>query len=269
MWGTLMMGALFSALNPVRLAVVALLISRPRPVQSLFAYWVGALAAGIPSLLIPLMVLHSSEKVSSFTQHLATSPTFRHIQVGMGLLALSIAALMIVRPSARQQAPASGGRNGTPARAGTTSTLELDPNTPPAISRLLGRNRDSVIGGGSPIRQLLGRVGNAWDNGSVWVAGLLGVVMGGPSVDGAVLGIALIVTSGATLGTQVSAAIAFVFGILLIVELILVSSVVAPAKTREALRVVHDWVQAHRRKILITLFAIVGAALVAQGLGAI
>jgi hypothetical protein len=99
--------------------------------------------------------------------------------------------------------------------------------------------------------------------------GLLGMVMGGPSVDGAVLGLALIVTSGAPIGMQVSAAVAFVFGILLVVEIILLSSVVAPAKTTAALRVIHDWLQTHVGKIPIALFAVVGVALVGRGLDVI
>jgi hypothetical protein len=253
----------------VRLAVVALLISRPRPLQNLFAYWIGALSVGIPSLLIPLVVLHSTPKISSITQGVATSSTFRHIQVGIGVLALSIAALMVMRSTVRQGVPTSGGRRRMPARVGNATTLEDDPNTANAISRLLGGSPNAARESRSPVRRLLGRAHNAWENGSLWVAGLLGATMGGPSLDGVVLGTAFIVTSGAVIGAQVSAAIVSVFVMLGVVEIILVSSVVAPAKTQGALSVMHDFVQTHRRKILIALFVVVGAALVAQGLGAI
>jgi hypothetical protein len=269
MWGTLMVGALFTALNPVRLAVIALLISRPRPVQNLFAYWVGALATGIPSLLIPLMVLHSSAAISSFMQHMATSSTFHRIQVGMGVLALSIAALMIARSSTRQLMPVLGGRQRMRAAAGSRPTLEIEPNTPSAISWLVDRDQKVGTRAGSPLRRLLRRSQNAWENGSLWVAGLLGAIMGGPSIDGVVLGLALIVTSEAAIGTQVIAAAAYLLGLLGIVEIILISSVAAPAKTHVVLGLVHDWVQTHRRKILITLFALVGGALAAQGLSVI
>jgi hypothetical protein len=259
MWGSLILGAIFTALHPVRLAVVALLISRPRPVANLFAFWVGAVAFGIPSLLIPLLVLHSTPVIESFTQGLATSDTFRHVQVGIGVLALAIAALMLARSSARQKAT-------LPNTGTTASTLVMDPKTPPGFSQLLGRNERPGTEARSPIGRLFGRANSAWENGSLWVAGLLGMLMGGPSLDGDVMGLALIVTSGATVGAQVVAAVAFVFGILLVVELILVSSVVAPSRTHALLQVVHDWVQAHRRKILIVLFALVGIVLIAQGL---
>jgi hypothetical protein len=95
------------------------------------------------------------------------------------------------------------------------------------------------------------------------------MLMGGPSLDGVVMGLAVIVTSGATTPMQVSAAIASVFVMLVLVEIILVSSVVAPTKTEAALGRIHDWVQTHRRKILIVLFAVVGIVLVAQGMGVI
>jgi hypothetical protein len=270
MWSTLMVGAIFTAFHPVRLAVVALLISRPRPVASLFAYWLGALIAGIPLLLVPLVVLHSTPTISSATQNLATSTTFRHIQVGIGVLAISIAVLMIVRSSKRQRVPAASSGHRTPSRVGNTSTLEVEPNTVDAVSRLLGGgSRVAAVEDRSPVRRMLDRAHNSWENGSSWVAGLLGMVMGGPSLDGVFFGLAIIVTSGASIGEQISAAIVSVFVMLAVVEVILLSSLVTPARTEAALRVVHDWVQSHRRKILIILLAVVGAALVAQGAGVI
>jgi hypothetical protein len=269
MWSTLMVGAIFTALHPVRLAIVALLISRPRPLVNLFAYWLGALIAGIPLLLIPLMVLHSTPKISSITQNVAASSAFKHVQVGIGMLAISLAVLMIVRASVRQRVPASAGRHRMPWRVGSMSTSEADSNTTDAISRLLGAGQDGAEADGSPARRLLRRAGEAWENGSSWVAGLLGMVMGGPSLDGVFFGLAIIVTSGAAIGEQIGAAIVSVFVMLAVVEVILLCSLITPARTEALLRVVHDWVQNHRRKILVALFGVVGVALVAQGMGAI
>ena len=50
--------ALLITLHPVRLGVILLMISRPRPLQNLFAYWAGCAIAGLYSLLLPLVVLH-------------------------------------------------------------------------------------------------------------------------------------------------------------------------------------------------------------------
>ena len=80
---------------------------------------------------------------------------------------------------------------------------------------------------------------------------------------------AIIVTSGAAFGVQVSAAIAFVVGMLAVVEITLVSYLVTPAKTQAVVQLLHDWARAHRRKVLVAIFAVVGVALAAQGMGSV
>ena len=51
---------------------------------------------------------------------------------------------------------------------------------------------------------------------------------------------ALVTCSGAAIGTQVSAAIAFLIAMLAAVDNILVSYLAAPAKTQAALQLLHD-----------------------------
>jgi Sap, sulfolipid-1-addressing protein len=96
MWSSVVVLALLAALNPVRLGLVLLVVSRPRPVQNLLAFWIGCLAASIAILLVPLIALHVTPMFRSLVQDLASpatlaSSTVRHIQVGMGVLTLSIA----------------------------------------------------------------------------------------------------------------------------------------------------------------------------------
>lgn len=262
MWGPLMVGALFTALNPVRLAVVALVISRPRPLANLFAYWVGALVLGIPFMLVPLFVLHSAPAIESFTQGLGSSSTIKHVQVGIGVVALSLAALMLARSRSRQLATVSESSS-EPAAV----TVAAAPPVP--FSRLLTRDPEPTSANGSPFRRLLRRARRSWDDGSLWVAGLLGGLTGGPSLDGIVMGTAVIVTSGASTATQVSAAIVFVLAMLVLVEIVLMCAAVVPEKTGEALQVVHDWVEAHRRRIVVALYLAIGIALIAHGFGVI
>jgi hypothetical protein len=249
--------ALLATLNPARIGGVLLLISRPRPMQNLFAYWVGALTVTVPALLIALMVLHFTPNLP----RLAASSTVRHIQIGIGVLALSIAAVMTVRFTARRRAH-------LPAPGGNTSTLALDSNSPTATSRQPGRAQDTPTEGGSAIRRLLGRAHNAWENGSLWVAFLFG--LGTPPAPDAILFVAaFIAASGAAIGAQVSAAIAYTFGMFAIIEITLASYLVTPAKTQAVLRVLHGWARAHRRKILVAMFAVVGVALVANGMSSV
>jgi hypothetical protein len=54
---------------------------------------------------------------------------------------------------------------------------------------------------------------------------------------------------------------------LAVVEIVLLSNLVAPVKTQAALRLLHDWVRGYRRQLLVAIFTLVGLALVAQGVG--
>ena len=168
----------------------------------------------------------------------ATSSTARHIQIGMGALALSIAALMTVLFffSARRRA------------RGNTATLASNSSTPTAIRRLLGRAH------------------NAWEDGSLWVALVLGLASG-TQADGVLYVLAIVVPSGATFGTQVSAAIAFVIGMLAVIEIMLASYLATPAKTQAVVGLLRNWAGAHHRKVLVAIFAVLGVSLVAKGMG--
>ena len=256
-----MLGLLIG-LDPVRLGITLLVISRLRPVQNLLVYGVGCLTALIPTVVVPLTLLHVTPVLRSFAQDWATSSTGGHIQLGMGVLALSIAALMTVRFWARQRAQ-------LPTPGGNTSTLVPDSDTPTAISRPLGRAQDVPTEGGSAFRRLLGRVHNAWENGSLWVALVIGMGFGGPAPEVALFVLTIIVASGAAIGTQVSAAIAFVVGMFAVVEIALVSYLGTPAKTQAVLRPLHDWALAHRGTILVAMCTVGGVSLVANGLGSI
>lgn len=255
--------ALLGALNPVRLGLALLVISRPRPGQNLLAFWVGCLIASITILVVPLITLHFTPMFRSLARDLATpatvaSSTVRHIQTGMGVLALSIAALMTVRFLTRQRAQ-------VPVPGSNTATLVLDSHAPTAIKRLLGRAQDAPTEGTSAIRRLPNRARNAWENGSSWVALMIGLASG-PSPDGVLYVLAIIVPSGVTIDTQVSAAIVFVVGMLAIVEIMLVCYLAMPVKTHAVMRLLHDWVLAHRRQVLVAVCAVAGVSLVAQGM---
>lgn len=82
-----------------------------------------------------------------------------------------------------------------------------------------------------------------------------------------VLGLTTIVTSGAVIGMQIGAAIVFVVATLAVVELVLLSNLLAPIQTEVFLRRLHDWTRSYRRQIFVTMLALVGLALVAQGVG--
>lgn len=263
-WGLLLGLALLMALNPAILGLILLVISRPRPVQNLFACWIGCLIVNVPAMVAPLIVLHSTPSFSSFTHDLATPTTaagsmVRHIQFGTGVLALSIAVLMTVRFWARQ-------REQVPTPVGNASTLALDSDTPTVAAWPLGRAQHAATDGKSAFRRLVTRLQNAWEDGSLWVSLVIGMaLLPGPYL--LLFVETTIVSSGVGMGTQVVAATAFVLGMLGVFEITLVSYLVTPAKTRAVLRPLHNWALAHRRKILVAMLAVGGVALMAQGMG--
>ena len=66
--------------------------------------------------------------------------------------------------------------------------------------------------------------------------------------------------SGAPIATQVIAAIAFVVTWFAFIEITLVSYLLTPTKTHAVLRPLHDWALAHRRWVLVAIFAVVAGS---------
>ncbi len=262
-WTSVLGLALLLALDPVRLGITLLMTSRPRPVPNLASYWVGSLTACVLTLLIPLMVLHWTPIFSSIEHWTApaANSTVRHVLIGMGVLTLAIAALMALHSLARRHQRAY-----LPTAPGNTSTLEPHSHTPPAISRLLRRAQDAATDGSSRVRRLLGRGHNAWENGSLWVAWVIGFTFAGAPPLPVLFILATVVGSGAAIGTQFSAVVAFVVAMLAVVEVILASYLVTPTKTQAVLQLLHDWALAHRRQILVAILAVVGVSLLASGM---
>ena len=76
-----------AAIDPVRIGIVALLISRPRPMVSLLAFWLGGMAAGIAVALVVLFFLRDfTLSVMQAAVSAASSPSVAHIQVALGVL---------------------------------------------------------------------------------------------------------------------------------------------------------------------------------------
>lgn len=296
MWGLLGL-AILMALNPIIFALILLMISRPRPFQNLLAFWTGSLAMNLPALLIPLVVLHSTPAFASFAQNLATRVSVEgaavsHIQIGVGVLGLSIAVVMLVRgwtsPSAREKAgrgeaqpPRQQGRHRLDARRAASAsppvvvTLSQGHGTSVAhlerraATDVLAEPADDQVAESVPaLRRMGSRARNAWENGALWVAFLLGMgCVAGPYV--VLLVDTTIVASGAPIATQFVGAIMFLFVMLLPVEVTIISHLLAPARTEAVLRPVHDWARVHRRQILMTMFAVVGVWQVTKGMGII
>jgi Sap, sulfolipid-1-addressing protein len=263
-WGPVLGLACLLAINPVLLAVILLVISRPRPLHNLAVCWLGCLITNVPFVLIPLLIMHVMPVFRSTAQHLATAGPdsgARHIQLGMGVLTLSISAMIAVRSRTRQHSK-------VPTPVGNSSTLVLDGDAPAGTPVPRASDQGESVKRPSAIRRLVGRLNNAWENGSLWVSLVAGMTfLPGPAV--VLLADTTIAASGAAIGTQVIAAIVFVLGSLAVFELTLISYLLTPDKTQAVLRPLHEWALTHRAQVVAGILAVVGLSLLARGMGVI
>ncbi len=232
-----------------------LLVSRPRTTQNLLVFWIGCMTSTLCWLMIPLALLHFTPVLRSSVLDLNDSATngstSRIIQIGFGAVALCVAVLLFVRLRTRPGAPPP------PSKPVTGDDAPQDgPAEPPA-------------GRGATVRRAVHRLSrparDAWSEGSLWVAGVIGLAMG-PAPEMVFLVLAIMVTSGAAIGAQLGAAIAYAVVLLALVETVIVTSAVAPAKTSEALERLRLWSMSHRLQILVTVFTVAGASAVLSGL---
>jgi Sap-like sulfolipid-1-addressing protein len=245
MWATVLVLALMTAIEPVRLAVAIFLISGPRPLINLLAFWLGGMATGIGAVLGVLVLLRDFASavvhdLESTATGIVASSTVQHIQICIGVLALLIAAVFARGFSVRQRARA-------PITCGEPSPLL--PSTPTASSRLFARAHDTL------------------EAGVPWVAFGVGLSSAGPSPVEFLLAVTAILASGTAIGTQLGAAVAYVVVMLAIVEIPLVSYVAKPAKTQAVMLQMSDWLRTRRREILALIVAVMGVVLVATGMG--
>ncbi|MBN3508220.1 Sap, sulfolipid-1-addressing protein [Mycobacterium sp. 88mf] len=257
-WGSLFGMAIVMAFNPALLALILLVISRPRPVQNLLVCWIGCLTTNIPALVIPVMLLHRAPMFSP--QAPAANAATRHIQLGMGVLVLSVAALIAVRFWVRRRAQ-------VPAPSGNAPGQLLESEKPAPISSPFA-GMEEATEGKSAIRRLFGRLQRAWDSGALWVALVcgMGFLPGFPLV---LFVTTTVVSSGASTGTQIIAVILFVVAMFAVFEVAVVSHLIAPVRTQAVLQPVHDWALANRRQVMIGIFVMIGLLQVVKGLGII
>jgi hypothetical protein len=251
--GAVLALALAMAIDPVRLGITLLLISRPRPILNLLVYWVGAMFVGVSSGVMVLTVLRDfAPTLLRNLSLLAANAAVRHVQVVVGLLLLLLAALVYSGVPVRQrfglQVPVS-----VPVEmpvplglAGDPSSLLLQTTAPTGISLLLSRARDALKGE------------------SLWVA--LAAGMGtGPAPLEYLVALVAILASGGEIGRQLSAAVMFNIVMLAICETTIVSYLAMPTKTQLIIGLLNGWVGTHRRRILSLIVGVAGVCLVVAG----
>jgi hypothetical protein len=225
-------------MDPVRIGIAALLISRPRPMLNLLAFWLGGMAAGIAAPLVVLFFLRDfTLSVIRVMVSAVSSPIVAHIQVAIGVVAVPITALIAARVWVRPRAPMPAG--------GEASLLVREPKTP------TGSNPVSIRG------QL--------ESGSLVMAFVAGLALATPPVE-YLAAIIAILASGAAAAAQVGAALIFTLVAFTVVEVPLISYLATPAKTLAVVQRLNDWISARRPAVPAIVVGALGVLLVVTGI---
>ena len=168
-----------------------------------------------------------------------SSPFSAYIQVAIGALAVSIAALVVARFWARQGAP-------VPVAGDEAPVAPLEPN----------------IATGSSRRSIRGRL----EGGSVVVAFVAGLGLATPPVE-YLAAIVSILASGATAVAQVGAPLMFTLVALMVAEAPLISYLATPAKTLAVVERLNSWMGARSHAIPAVVVAALGVLLMVTGMG--
>jgi Sap-like sulfolipid-1-addressing protein len=236
MWSAVFLLSVVVAMDPVRIGITALLLSRPRPVLNLLVFWLGGMAAGITVAVVVLLFLRDLA-LPALRAAISTvsSPAAAHIQLVIGALAVLIAA----RFWARERVPAAV------TGAGATGPL-LQPNTVIASSR-------------RSIRERL-------EGGSLVVVFAAGLALATPPIE-YLAALITILASTATVGAQVGAALMFTVVAFTVVEVPLIGYLTTPTQTLAVMQRLNEWIRARRQVIPSVLIGIVGALLLVTGMG--
>lgn len=242
-WGAVLVMALAAMADPLRIGVTVLVISRPRPMIQLLAFWLGGLAMGFGVGLGVVLLLHdlALDFINDLESTTATS-TVGLVQVAIGVLALLLAAMIAMRFPSRR-----GARVAVPVVEAQTQAVA--PSTPGAWSRVTTW------------------AGVAMQGGSLRVAFVAGAWLATPLQFVAAL--AAILASGASAGTQVVALVVYHVVALAFAEIPLASALVAPDRTQTVMLRVHDWVLPRRRQLIAVTIAVVAAVLAINGIGSL
>ncbi len=235
MYTAVLMLALVAAVDPVRIGIVAFLISRPRPMLNLFVFWLAGIAAGTAAALLLLLVLRDIMlSVMRAVVSALSSSVVAPIQITIGVIAVLIA----VRLLARERAPAR-------ATGGQPSIMVLERGTRTGSRRLSIRRK--------------------YRDKSLVLACVAGVAWATPPVE-YLAAIIAILASRAAAAAQVSAALMFTAVAFTVAEVPLMSYLVMPAKTLTLVLRLQDWIAARRQAILAVVVGAAGVLLLIAGI---
>jgi hypothetical protein len=232
--------SLLAAIDPVRIALTALFISRPRPMLNLLVFWLGGMVEAIAVALVVLVTFRDfTLSVMRAVVSATSSPIVIYIQVVIGVLAVSFAARIVARFWPRQRAP-------MPVTKGRSAVLVLEPDTS------TGSGRPSMRG--------------ALEGRPLMLAFAAGLALATPPVE-YMAAIIAIVASEPNAPAQVGAALIFTLIAFTVVEVPLITYLATPTHTLAVVRRLNDWISARRQAIPAFVVGAIGFLLLLSGVG--
>ncbi|BBZ33882.1 GAP family protein [Mycolicibacterium confluentis] len=235
MWITVLGLALAVNFEPMRLGLITVALSRPKPVLQLLAFLTGSFVMSATAGLIVLFVVRPG-LVGALQFDRAT------VHLTLGVFALALSAVFALRAGPR--------RTTVDATITTSSSPDADfakNHGPRAVRAVFSRAR-GLARGSSP-----------------WFSGAMGMGIAIPSIDYLAL-LVLIATTGGAPVTQAGLLFTFITVANAVVAIPLVSFLIAPESTRIRLEALRLWVAARTRRDVALVLAIAGVVLTVLGI---
>jgi len=221
------------------LAVVLVILTRPRPRPLLWAFWLSAVVVLCGVSAVVLAVFRAKGTILGSTST-TVSPTAYLI---VGVIALAVAVF------------ASTKRGREMIGREIEKSEAVDPNPK-------GSRGDRAKAKAEAVKA---KAEEALKQGSVWMAILVGVFLGAPSPF-SLAAVGLMVRNGYGLVTQLL--LILVFGLItyLVVELPIISYAIAPEGTATRVEAFSTWLGTHKIQAVAAVVAVIGVVLIIKGL---
>ena len=232
MWSTVLVMAVVAAVDPLRIGVVAFMLSRSRPVRLLLPFFLFAFTANVA---VGAAVVFVFKNVTGD----GSSNMPPGVEIGIGVVALMISVLSITGVLERLV---------TSVRARRTAPGAASADSVPGLSKLPD-GMQAALRGEAP-----------------WAAGLLGLINGFPTPY-YLAAMAAALTSGAAVTEQMAAMVVFNLVGFLAAIIPIISFWVAPAATRSGVERIYEWMGIHHRLVVAVIAGAVGVYFLATGIG--
>lgn len=241
MWGTVLVMAAVAAADPLRIGVVAYMLSRAHPIRLLMPFFVVAFSINVVVGAAVIFVFRDASPGDGG----AGSPV---LEITGGVLALCLAAMSATGLLEALLRRLRRNRTAVGAGAGAHETA-----APPTLDSLpiVSKLPDGIKAG------LRGDAG--------WAAGLLGLTNGFPTPY-YLAAMAAALTSGTAVGEQMAALVAFNIVGFLAALVPLISFWVAPQATRDYVERLYEAMKSRQRLVITVIAAAVGVFFIGLGI---